>query len=124
MTEAEILDMAREAGLVEDREGFFSPFSYDENTVTKEDLARFGNLVAAHTKQCDGCGKTGAAGWALYCVKCLEPVKQASVDFLQHDDHLRFIQRVLESNAPYEDRARAAQMVRDIRRSIRPLEKP
>jgi hypothetical protein len=32
-------------------------------------------IDAAHTKQCDGCGKTGADGWALYCVRCAEAVK-------------------------------------------------
>jgi hypothetical protein len=79
---------------------------------------------AIPSQQCDGCGKTGADGWALYCVRCSESVKQASVDFLPHDDHLRFIQRVLESDAPQTDRDAAAQMARDIRRSIRPQEKP
>ncbi|RZS80610.1 hypothetical protein [Pigmentiphaga kullae] len=34
-----------------------------------------------------------------------------------NDSDLKYIQRVLESNAPDEDRERAAQMVRDIRRS-------
>ena len=48
------------------------------------------------------------------------PTAPAEIDFLQHDDHLRFIQRVLESDAPDIDVADAAQMVRDIRRSIRP----
>ena len=48
------------------------------------------------------------------------PTAPAEIDFLQHDDHLRFIQRVLESDAPKSDRDEAAQMVRDIRRSIRP----
>lgn len=38
---------------------------------------------------------------------------------LADDDALRFIQRVLESEAPREDRDRAAQMVRDIRRRVR-----
>ena len=33
-----------------------------------------------------------------------------------NDSDLKYIQRVLESNAPDEDRERAAQMVRDIRR--------
>jgi hypothetical protein len=37
---------------------------------------------------------------------------------LPHDDHLRFIQRVLESDAPKSDRADAAKMVSDIRRSL------
>jgi len=36
-----------------------------------------------------------------------------------NDSDLRYIQRVLEGNAPDEDRERAAQMVRDIRRSQR-----
>ena len=35
------------------------------------------------------------------------------------DEALRFIQRVLESDAPREDRDRAAQMVRDIRTRVR-----
>lgn len=35
------------------------------------------------------------------------------------DEALRYIQRVLESDAPREDRDRAAQMVRDIRRRVR-----
>jgi hypothetical protein len=48
------------------------------------------------------------------------PTAPAEIDFLQHDDHLRFIQRVLESDSPKSDRDEAAQMVRDIRRSIRP----
>ena len=50
-----------------------------------------------------------------------QPVGQSTVDFLPHDDHLRFIQRVLESDAPKSDRDDAAQMVRDLRRSIRPI---
>lgn len=49
------------------------------------------------------------------------PTAPAEIDFLQHDDHLRFIQRVLESDSPKSDRDEAAQMVRDIRRSIRPI---
>lgn len=36
-----------------------------------------------------------------------------------NDTELKYIQRVLESNAPDEDRERAAQMVRDMRRSQR-----
>jgi hypothetical protein len=35
------------------------------------------------------------------------------------DEALRFIQRVLESSAPQEDRDRAAQMVREIRTRVR-----
>jgi hypothetical protein len=57
------------------------------------------------------------------CVQKLytnSPTAPAEIDFLQHDDHLRFIQRVLESDSPKSDRDEAAQMVRDIRRSIRP----
>jgi len=50
----------------------------------------------------------------------LPPTALAEIDFLQHDDHLHFIQRVLESDSPKSDRDEAAQMVRDIRRSIRP----
>lgn len=45
-------------------------------------------------------------------------IKESSVNFLPHDDHLRFVQRVLESDAPKSDRDDAAQMVRDLRRSV------
>lgn len=40
------------------------------------------------------------------------------VNFLPHDNHLRFVQRVLEGDAPKSDKDDAAQMVRDMRRSI------
>jgi hypothetical protein len=38
---------------------------------------------------------------------------------IEDDEALRYIQRVLESDAPREDRDRAAQMVRDIRTRVR-----
>lgn len=47
-----------------------------------------------------------------------QPVFNSAIDFLPHDDHLRFIQRVLESDAPKSDRDAAAQMARDLRRSV------
>jgi hypothetical protein len=120
MTEEQSQNLAREAGAAMNRQGDVAWIPSDIPSF----ITRFANLVAASEKQCDGCGKTGADGWALYCVKCSEAVKQASVDFLPHDDHLRFIQRVLESDAPQPDRDAAAQMAREIRRSIRPQEKP
>jgi hypothetical protein len=45
-------------------------------------------------------------------------VPMTEVD-IADDEALRFIQRVLESSAPQEDRDRAAQMVRDIRTRVR-----
>lgn len=47
-----------------------------------------------------------------------EPIKKSAIDFLPHDDNLRFVQRVLESSAPQKDRDDAARMVSDMRRSI------
>ena len=46
------------------------------------------------------------------------PLKRSDVDFLPYDDSLRFVARVLASDAPKADREDAAQMVRDIRRSL------
>jgi len=74
---------------------------------------------------CETCGwKTLIPGDG--CLNCerapkAEPMrerKHSAVDFLPHDDHLRFVQRVLEGDAPREDRDDAAQMVRDMRLSI------
>jgi hypothetical protein len=50
--------------------------------------------------------------------KPAQPAQKSAVDFLPHDDNLRFVQRVLESDAPKSDRDDAAQMVRDMRRSF------
>lgn len=47
-----------------------------------------------------------------------DPIKKSAIDFLPHDDCLRFVQRVLESSAPQKDRDAAARMVSDMRRSI------
>lgn len=49
-----------------------------------------------------------------------EPAAAQDIDWLPHDDRLRFVQRVLESDAPKADRNSAAKMVRDMRLSIRP----
>jgi hypothetical protein len=43
----------------------------------------------------------------------------SKVDFLPHDDCLRFVQRVLESNAPEQDREEALAMVCNMRRAVR-----
>ena len=43
---------------------------------------------------------------------------------IKDDDTLRFVQRVLESNAPQADRDAAAQMVLDIRRRVRGIAAP
>lgn len=48
------------------------------------------------------------------------PAEPQAVDWLPHDDTLRFVQRVLEGDAPKQDRETAARMVRDLRVSIRP----
>jgi len=45
-------------------------------------------------------------------------VQMTEID-IADDDALRFIQRVLESNAPYEDRKRAHDMVIAIRTRVR-----
>jgi hypothetical protein len=42
----------------------------------------------------------------------------SKVNFLPHDDCLRFVQRVLESNAPEQDREEALTMVRNMRRAV------
>lgn len=47
-----------------------------------------------------------------------EPVKMTEID-LADDDALRFVQRVLESDAPDSDRLAARQMVSDIRTRVR-----
>jgi uncharacterized protein (DUF4415 family) len=42
----------------------------------------------------------------------------SKVNFLPHDDCLRFVQRVLESDAPKQDREEALAMVRNMRRAV------
>jgi hypothetical protein len=42
----------------------------------------------------------------------------SKVNFLPHDDCLRFVQRVLESDAPKQDREEALTMVRNMRKAI------
>lgn len=44
----------------------------------------------------------------------------APIDWMQYDDELRFVQRVLESQAPEADRKAAREMILRIRTSIRP----
>jgi hypothetical protein len=77
MTEEQILAMAREAGI---RAAVMTSAYYvgvlkDSERRDLAAIGRFAHFVAAHTKQCDGCGKTSVDGWALYCVKCAESVK-------------------------------------------------
>lgn len=45
------------------------PTPYDQRRERRASL--LANIAQQHC-QCDGCGKTSSAGWALYCVECIE----------------------------------------------------
>ena len=64
MTQDDIIRMAREAG--------YGDAMADLHVFA---LERFAALVAAEVAKCGGCGKSGAEGWALYCVRCCEEMK-------------------------------------------------
>lgn len=78
---------------------------------------------------CDECGGedskchagcTYRKARAMLSASPAAPAAAQDIDWLPHDDRLRFVQRVLESDAPKADRNSAAKMVRDMRLSIRP----
>ena len=81
MNRDDIIRMAREAGFIclfpdEAVNGIGTIYNYNsgDEEIT-EMMQRFAALVAAEVAKCDGCSKSAAEGWALYCVKCCEEIK-------------------------------------------------
>ena len=48
----------------------------DKKLIKEPDYSKAGFGKSQNEEGCAGCGKKTSDGWALYCVKCSEPVRE------------------------------------------------